>query len=335
MGDLVRAATLMGYTPVMQALGIDPRPLIKEVGLSDVMLQNPEQLISALAVCRLLERSAAISGCATLGLRMAAGRPITNLGVSSLLIAHQPTLREGLRVLGEYRARVNSVLLLHIEEEGNDVILREDFSLSQPEPHRQSSNLAMGVLARLCSDFLGEAWHPHTACFSHEHIPASELPIFTQLFGCRPEFNCEFNGIVLNSADLDRPNAKADMQMAEHARQLLQSVIGTDASSTAQEVEQVVRLLLPSGRATIQSCAATMGTTVRTLQRQLDSEGETFSAVLNHARKQLAIDYLSNPRVSITDISNMLGYSSIGAFTRWFTDSFATSPRKWRQSKMM
>src|SRR3546814_21103093 len=86
MAELVRVAALTGYFPIMRSLGTDPRPLLRENGLSPELLANPEQLISARAAFRLLERSATASGCVTLGLRLAEERAVANLGVTSLEI---------------------------------------------------------------------------------------------------------------------------------------------------------------------------------------------------------------------------------------------------------
>jgi AraC-like DNA-binding protein len=162
--------------------------------------------------------------------------------------------------------------------------------------------------------------------------PANELPIFIRLFRCRPGFDCEFNGIVIDARDLDRPNAKADDQLPEHAGQLIESVMSPAVGTTAEDVEQLISLLLPTGRASIQAYAASLGVTVRTLQRMLYAEEESFSAILHRSRMQLATQYLANPRMRVTDVAELLGYSSIGAFTRWHAQSFGTPPLKWRKS---
>nr|WP_246605115.1 AraC family transcriptional regulator [Aquisediminimonas sediminicola] len=331
MAELVRVAALTGYLETMASFGIDPRPLLKEQELTADQLASPEHLISARSAIRLLERSAQVTNCITFGLRMAEGRTLANLGVSSLLIAHQPTLRKALTALSEFRARINSTLVLNFEEFGDEVILREDFSLRRPESSRQSSNLALGVLAKLCAAVQGPRWKPQAVCFSHQAPPPAELPIFTRLFHCKPEFDCEFNGIVLSAHDLDIPNPTADDQLAKHARHLLESVMNTGVHTTAQDVDQLIKLLLPTGRATIQTCAASIGVTVRTLQRMLDAEGMSFSCLLNEARMQLAIQHLANPRMRITDIADVLGYNSIGAFTRWHAKVFGKPPRRMRK----
>lgn len=333
MGELVRVAALTGYFETMSDFGIDPRHLLSEQGLSAGLLVNPEQLISARAAIRLLERSAEVTGCITFGLRMAEGRALANLGSTSLLIAHQPTLRQALAALTEFRARINSTLVLQFEEAGDQAILREDFSLRRPEPTRQSSNLALGVLSKLCSATLGQSWAPLTVCFSHQAPPREELAIFQRVFGCRPEFDREFNGIVIAAADLDRPNPKADDLLALHARRLIETAMSPAERTTVQEVEQLIVVLLPAGRATVQTCAASLGVTVRSLQRMLDAENESFSALLHRARMQLTTQYLANPRMRVTDIAQMLGYGSIGAFTRWHSQTFGISPRETRAKR--
>ena len=331
MTELVRVAALSGYIETMTSLGCDPRPLLKEQGLSAGLLVNPEQLIPARAAIRLLERSAAESGCATLGLRMAEGRALANLGATSLLIAHQPTLRHALVALQEFRARINSTLVLHVEEIGSDTILREDFALRRPEPSRQSTDLALGVVTRLCAEVLGSDWTPRLVCFSHQAPAAAELPVFSRVFRCPLQFDIELNGIILRQADMDRPNRRADDQLAGHARRLLDTAMNPVERTVTQEVDQLIRLLLPVGRASIQNCAASMGMTVRTLQRALDAEGTSFSALLGEARMQLATQYLANPRMRITDVAEILGYSSIGAFSRWHSHAFGDSPRARRR----
>jgi hypothetical protein len=83
--ELVRMAALTGYLPTMKSLGADPLPLIREVGLSPALLsRHPEQLISARAAIQLLERSAEVTNCRTLGLRMSPYRGLADLGVTSL-----------------------------------------------------------------------------------------------------------------------------------------------------------------------------------------------------------------------------------------------------------
>lgn len=331
MSELIRGATLSGYLECMAELGCDPAPLLRAEGLRKSQIANPEQPVSAQAVIRLLERSAVVAGCGTLGLRMAEGRLLANLGSASLLIVHQPTLRHALAALGEFRGRINSTLVLNLIEQQGEAILREDLVLSRPESAGQAHQLGLGVLVRLCRTLLGEHWAPRLVCLSAPPPPQADLAVFRRLFRCDLQFDAEFNALVIPAADLDRPGALADAGMARHARALLGEVGQGAEGGTAEAVEGLILLLLPSGRATIHGCAAALGLTVRTLQRRLSDEGEQFSAMLGRARKQLATQYLANPRLRITDIAEMLGYSSIAAFSRWYSLAFGNSARQSRK----
>ena len=327
MSELVRVAALTGYLETMRGFGADPLRLLREQRLSAAQLANPEQLIPALAASGLLERSAQVTGCCTFGLRMAEGRALANLGATSLLIVHQPSLRAALGALSEFRGRINATLALTFEELGDEAILREDFDLSGAGSLWQSTDLVLGVLMRLCSGVMGDGWQPRGVCFTHQPPPRSHLDEYVRMFRCQPQFDAPFNALIVARADLDRPNRQADDQLAAHARRLLEAVPGPHGRSTAENADAAVRLLLPSGRATAQACAGAMGLSLRTLQRRLDGEGQSFSTVLNRARAQLAAEYLANPRLRVTDVADMLGYSSIGAFTRWHGETFGMTPR--------
>ena len=331
MTQMVRAASLSGYLECMAALDTDPALLLRELGLTRTQLANPEQPIPAQAVVRLLERSAQASHCRTLGLRMAEGRLLANLGSASLLILHQPSLRHSLKALREFRSRINSTLVLTLDEQEGEALLREDLTLAVPEPAVQAHELGLGVLVRLCRAVLGDGWSPRLVCLTSEAPAAADLALFRRLFRCDLQFDAEFNALVIPAADLDRPGALADAGMARHARALLGEVGQGAEGGTAEAVEGLILLLLPSGRATIHGCAAALGLTVRTLQRRLSDEGEQFSAMLGRARKQLATQYLANPRLRITDIAEMLGYSSIAAFSRWYSLAFGNSARQSRK----
>ena len=328
MPELVRVAALTGYFETMAHFGVDTRPLLREQGLGIDLFINPEQMIPAISAVRLLERSADVTGCTTLGLRMALGRSLANLGATSLLIAHQPTLRSALDALREFRVSINSTLMMHYEEEGETAILREDFQLSRPEPSRQSLELALGVLSRLCMSVLTPGWTAQNVCFTHNAPPREELGIYQELFRCPPIFNAQLNGLIIRSTDLDLPNPQADEQLARHARQLLKPAAGDHRASCSEHVEHLIRIFLPTGKASVQICAAKLGMTVRTLQRTLDAEGTSFTALLNQARRHLAQQYLSNPRMRVTDIADLLGYTSLGAFSRWYKSSFGNSPKR-------
>ncbi|MVW86141.1 AraC family transcriptional regulator [Pseudomonas sp. PB101] len=332
MTKLVRAAVLTNYLEVTQYLGFNPRDVLAAVGLSRAQLQAPEHRIHIDAAVRLLEDSAVASGCQTFGLSMAESRQLSDFGVVSLLLSHQRTLRDALQVVVHYRHLMNDSLAIFIEEAGKMVIIREEVVTETPMPSRQATELAIGVMFRLCSALLGSHWHPYSVNFMHQ--APDNLHLHRRLFGCTLEFGSEFNGIVCSDASLDITNPNADPAMARYAQSYLDSLQGHQGTSMLFEVRKAIYLLLPMGRATIEQIAQSQGMNVRTLQRRLKDDGCAFNDVINDVRRDLVLRYLDNPNYPLSRIADMLGYSMASSFTRWFISQFGMPPATWRAQKV-
>ncbi|TDF86620.1 AraC family transcriptional regulator [Pseudomonas sp. H9] len=325
-----RTAVLTNYMDVAHHLRLNAVTLLAEVGLSPALLSDPAQRIPATASIILLEKSARLSGCESIGLRMAELRQLADFGEVSLLLSHQNTLRDALDVIVRYRQVINESLAIYIEEAGNTVIIREELVTDMGTNNRQSIELAIAVMHRFCAAMLGGHWQPTKVCFSHD--APTDLSVHRRIFGCKVEFNCEFNGIVCPAANLDSVNPLANAAMARHAQRYMDSMLGRNDRSVATDVRKSIYLLLPMGRATIAQIAQSQGMNVRTLQRRLDEEGVSFSELINSVRRDLVIRYLENPGNSLGRVADMLGYSMPNSFTRWFVSQFNMPPAAWRSA---
>jgi AraC-like DNA-binding protein len=329
--ELVRAAALKGYLEVAKELKLDPAPLLRRAGLSASMIVHAEQMLPARSVIRLLEDSADAADCSTFGLRMAERRELADLGIVSLLVAHQPTLRDALSVLSKYRNRINSTLVLRIEEFEDVVLLREVFALDPPLFSRQADDLALGVLDRICRSVLGAGWQPISVSFGYEPPLASERAVFHRMFACPVKFGSEFDGILIRSADLDRPNPRSEPALAQHARKLVEAMFDPGERSMIEEVEEAILLLMPAGRASIGAVADSLGLNARTLQRRLAAEDARFGDMLDRIRVREVSRLFANRRLRLTDVAHLLGYASPGAFSRWYGERFNATPSEGRR----
>ena len=97
-------------------------------------------------------------------------------------------------------------------------------------------------------------------------------------------------------------------------------------SGTVAAALEGIMLGLPAGRASIESTAHTLGINLRTLQRRLKLANTSYSELLERVRAQQVSKHLANRRLRLTDVADVLGYSSLGAFTRWYSDHFKETP---------
>ncbi|CAB3803651.1 HTH-type transcriptional regulator VirS [Paraburkholderia caffeinitolerans] len=331
MGTLIRTGVMTNYLKVAQQLSFDPKLLLRKLGLSSAMLADPECLIPGSAAVTLLKESARITQCPTFGLRVADLWQLSDLGVVSVLLTHQRTLREAVATLIQYRHLLNEFLVIRMEDVGKKVIVREEFVADETGTSVQSTELVLGSLSRMCSTLLGAAWHPLSVHFTHDAPP--DLRLHRRVFVGKLEFASSFNGVICRAADMDFPNPIADPVMARHAQRLLEGLPGAREPSVVLEVRKAIYLLLPVGRATIEQVAQGLGMNVRTLQRQLESAGMVFSDMVNGVRRDLVVHYMENKSHSLGHIAEALGYSAYGSFVRWFEAQFGMTPSQWRSAK--
>jgi AraC-like DNA-binding protein len=334
MSLLVRAASLTNYREVARAGGLDPDRMLVDAGLSPSVLSEPDLMIPVERLGRLLQASATLSGNESFGLCMAESRLLSNLGAVGMLIRDQANLRDSLDVLMRYQVLLNGSLSLMVEESAGVVLIREEVKAgSAHQPTRQRIELAIGVMLRLMRQFLGARWQPQRVCFQH---PAPrDLSVHHRLFGRCVEFNADFNCIVCAKTDLDVRNPLADPAMARYAQQLLDASAKPQRPTMLEDVRRTILLLLPSGRCTIEQVAEHLGMACRTVQRGLADQGQSFSAMVNDIRMELARRHVLESDRPLTEVAMLLGFSAPSALSRWYHAQFGCSAKKTRASRAL
>jgi AraC-like DNA-binding protein len=320
----VRAATLTHFASVATACGLDPRALVAEVGLPSSCLDDPDLMLPAARVGRLLELAARRAPEPAFGLRMAMSRRLSNLGPLGLLMRDQPTLRHALGALVRHIHMHNQAMSIALEEADGWVTIREDAAVSGGKPARQATEMALGTTLRLLNIFMGEAWRPQQVCFTHAAPP--DIGLHQRVFGPAVAFGQDFNGIVCKAADLDAPNPGADPVMARYTRRLLEKAPARNAPMS-DRVRRVAVLLLPRGHCSAEIVAQHLGVTRRTVANHLASEHTTFSGVVDSMRQELLSRYLAEGTHSLSQVSALLGFSEPSAFSRWHRQRHGVTAR--------
>ncbi len=309
-----RSAGLTGYVELARAIGVDPYRMASSVNLPAACLTNPDLKIPADAIGRLLEATARRSGAEDIGLRLAESRKLSNLGIVGLVAREQPTLRAAVEVLVHYIWLQNEAISCRLESDSEIAVVRIAL-LSNQRISRQASELVVGVLIRTLRALHRSSWRPEAVMF--EHAAPRSLATHRRVLGVKPTFNAEFTGVAMLTSELDAPIAAADADMARHVQHYIDELGGKRSGDSASVVRELLTALLPTGNCSIERVAAHMGISRRTLHRQLADQGVTFTQLLNDIRRQVTEAHLSAADRSLTEIAELIGYSSLSAFSRW------------------
>jgi AraC-like DNA-binding protein len=330
MSALVRSAALTQFAELATSRGLDPAELLAAVGLPRRCLDEPDLMVPAPAVGRLLELAAQRTGDPAFGLCLAESRRLSNLGPLAMLVRDEPTLRSALEALVRHIHLHNEALAVRVEQVSNLVVIRAELVAEGAASLRQATELVVGVTYRVLQVFMGTTWHPRLVCFTH--AAPLRLGVHRRVLGSAVEFGHEFNGIVCNAADLDAPNPGADPVMARYAQRLLDERPGRRARMQ-DRVRQFAALLLPRGLCRIDVVAHHLGVDRRTVHRRLAAEQTSFSAIVESVRRELATRYVEGTEQPLHEVAVLLGFAAPSAFSRWHTASVGTSPARRRAAE--
>jgi AraC-like DNA-binding protein len=328
---LARLAALSGFIELSDKVGIDVDELFRRSELDMAGPSQPDRWIAADAVADLLEKAATLSRQANFGLQLAENRRLANLGPLSMVIREEPNLRGALHTLMRYNHMYNEAVQTRLIEIDETATIRVELHLGHPRPARQSIELAVGTLFGVLAHLAGHRWRPLAVCF--RHTPPSDLSVHHRVFGTAVTFNQDLNGILLRAADLDASNTLADPVLLPYAQRLLAPPNHPTNATIVGHTRELIEMLLPAGRCSSEQVARSLGISRRTLHRKLQRADTTFTGLLDATRVDLAQHLVSNQDNSLTDITEMLMFSSSSNFSRWFRDHFGMSPRAWRSNQ--
>jgi AraC-like DNA-binding protein len=162
--------------------------------------------------------------------------------------------------------------------------------------------------------------------------PTRDREIYENHFGCPVRLGCRTNAIVFDPADLDRPflthNADLLAMLVPQLEAELEQALASRA--LGDQVKGIVKQQLAGRRPVIAEVARELHMSPRTLQRRLAEDGDSFQALLQEARRELARHYLLETSLELNETAYLLGYEDAHSFFRAFHDWEGSPPGEWR-----
>jgi AraC-like DNA-binding protein len=257
---------------------------------------------------------------------------VRNYGIVGFATMSMPTLRHAFEHWSRYYLVSGDPIITSISEHGDE--WRMHF-----EPRCRMSKAAQ----RFCIETSVAALEPVIEELTDSPPGtlgidfSSDGPSWNQECGVFRTRNIRFNRRCTTyhgkRTDLDRPIPSGDAAVSEMFLRQCDGFLAelTNARSTSERLEDLMRASagsIPS----LEKMATALGTSCRSLQRELQAEGIGYQELVKRYRIRHAKLLLREKRPNIKAIAHMLGFNDAGSFRRAFRTWTGESVGAWQQA---
>ncbi len=300
--------------------------VLRSVGLDPKKVQDPDARIPFAKQASLLDAAAEHLGDPCFGLHVGSRLNILDAGAVGYLAKHSANLKESLQNLASFIRVFSEGVRLRLEVEDQLAIFTVSVIDLEVRQRPQIEEFGLALAMNACRFVTGRRLAPEWVEFRHHR--SNELDEFERYFGATVHFGRRRNAIVFSRSILDLPCKSQDARLLRILKAYCEEILRNrpERKELGHDVEHLVATLLPSGNVTSHRVARELGMSKRTLGRRLDKLGISFGQILDRVRYQLALRYLGEPEVKISQISYLLGYSEPSAFNHAFRRWTGKSP---------
>ncbi|MEO9778809.1 MAG: AraC family transcriptional regulator [Sedimentitalea sp.] len=325
VGKLARRNAIKSF-PLIRASSIAPfvkwskdngRPLenrLRATRLAYVSWDQPELPIPLVSSLNFIADVAAREEIPELGCKVVTPDSVAELGVLGLAAMEGPTVRAGLiRVCKTYPTYCTHERIVFQKVRGGGRLL-VSFDIPVPLEALHITHQYTAVLFQLLCRAAGASEPvferveipPHPT-FGIEHL----RPWFGDvLMAARGRILIMHLSDAVLDLKIQLPTGTV-VNISEESRQPL-----SDAGGMEPVIRYLIGTMLADGVPTASDLAVASGLTLRSLQRSLSMAETNFSAILDAARRDLALEYFSSDDGDLAELATQLGYSDTACLSR-------------------
>lgn len=313
----------------LEANGYDATGIFAAAGITQVPTKDPTERLSTAEVAALFKECVKLTGNPAVGLTVARFMHPSTLHALGYSLLASSTLRDCCERLANYFRLASEQGEVRITEEG------DRFCISL---HALADGIAFetidawhAFLVRLFRLLYRPDFAPVSVSLARPCPPGYEDQ-YRKSFHAPVTFDATYCEICLDRAAVDEPLMGGNREIAHQNDRIIEDYLAAlDQADIVSRVKQIIIQTLSSGNCSKQRVASEMAMSPSALQQKLAQLDSSFQDLLNQVRQSLALAYMEQARVSITEMSFMLGFSDTSSFTRAFRRWTGKSPRDYRR----
>jgi AraC-like DNA-binding protein len=328
------ATKLAMVTDALIAVGASPAQALRGTGLSLEELHAPGTQISLDQLVTGYQNALRLAPGPTLAYRLGSNIHVSLYGMYGYAILCSTNFRHTMDFAVRYHelaAPLASISFAEMDQAGIWTIEPLLHRQMDAELYRFIVELQLGTHVSLHRDVMGPPFVPREVCVSYRPADAELL---STLIGCPIRVEQPANQLIFDAKWLDaapelgnRITFSALTEVCKHLIEDMQRRTGI-----AGRVREILLQTL-ANPPSFDEIAEHLGTTTRTLRRQLRDENVSFRQLIDELRTHIAMKYLRETAMTNEDIAFALGFSDAANFRHAFRRWTKKTPREFRLMK--
>ena len=326
------AAAATGIVPFIEHCRGDIDTIFGNAGIAPELAGATTLKLRLADFCNLFEEASRRTGHDNFGLWFGHQFRPRDLGLWGYAAISAPTLGAGLEnLVGLFRHHQEASVMRLVER--GDGLVRLEYQIEAPDivARRQDAELSLGMFLNVVRECCGPGWSPEEVHF--EHPAPRDADEHERAFGAPVFFTQPTNALVFRPEILARTMPGCDLTLMTIMRNCLVRLAEVDMRPRGllDSVRSAIRSRLPRGCPGVRAVAADLRVAPAAIHRALAAEGMQFKDVVTTTRRRLAMEYLRQQHLPLTEIALLLGYSELSAFSRAMRRWTGASPRRVRE----
>ena len=315
----------------LQGKGIDPEPIFEAVGIDRSAIKNPELRIPVSTMNNLWKKSVEVTQDSAFGLTVADYVFPTHLSALLFAVQSSGSLKESVNRIVRYSNIVTTIGGAVAREEYGDLFVEIQLYEQQDTFPPKPIEALIATAAKTFNNIMAQSDQAVRDVSFKRAIPPNPGS-YTDFFKCPVKFNAERNEIRIRGDVINKPLPGGNPMIAEIQDELLNDYLKRlNQKSLRMKVNEQILTLLLSGDVTQDVVASKLNMSSRSLHRKLSEEDTTFKQLLDSVKKDLAVNYLKVPTISIIELTYILGFTDQSSFTRAFRRWTDCTPSQYRE----
>ncbi|MBD2756391.1 AraC family transcriptional regulator [Spirosoma validum] len=325
--QLLFVSNLLGYATQRN---LSPERLCTLSGIDlEAFKQQTSVVITPKQLNDLWLNASHLSNDPLFGLHFGESMQLAALGVVGQIIQTSKTVGEALTHAADFIQLLTNLFDMDVSRTDRtfsvQFIPHPDRAAESPFALRQMLDLSMAFVLHEVDGLVLKRIKPDVVTLAYD---TADTPEYERVLRCRPIEKTDANSLVFDGQYWDEPILTANHELQQILLQKASALLNTFGTGQLLN-ERILNYLIANaylGMPTLEEIAANFNTSSRSLQRKLQEEGVTYQQLADSIRKSLAVTYLESGRYPIKEISYLLGYNELSAFSRAFKRWTGSTP---------